>query len=401
MLTIPLNSAKYAAIEFPALVKNIDGALQCLGGPEKVKSALADSEAPPLSFRSSSQFPVPLEGDVSSGHSSLFNIVTDDSGNVTSVSHIGHVETTVSYPNMADFQCLPPETPLDDLLDLEDVPLNDIYFPASKYSRVNYIHSFNWDTLLKDVDMTGSVSEVVQELATTTALSVSPSSLSFDYLLSNEAPPQLDPCGRLTSMHSFSKVQELAHSCPIWLRAQIVDLITGPPITQLRAMIAHCFYAITNGPWRRTLCRKGYNPTRDPESRVYQSFDLRSADSLLIKELTGYTPTNNRVIVRLIDIKSEAVAALLAKPPSDTCTKLTGWFTSETWNEIKAELRTLFATEDDVRSDVSSTTNHLSVEKMIPVVKRGLRMVRPDLSRDDVTLEAPKGMDGHFVSSDS
>ncbi|KAK2197402.1 bifunctional Transcription factor IIIC subunit 5 [Babesia duncani] len=72
------------------------------------------------------------------------------------------------------------------------------------------------------------------------------------------------------------KLKDLFARRPIWLR-NAMDEFLPPNVTNWKRKMtfARVCFMFADGPWRGCMCRLGYDPRKDPESRKYQSIDFR------------------------------------------------------------------------------------------------------------------------------
>ncbi|MBA0709153.1 hypothetical protein Golax_024213 [Gossypium laxum] len=102
-------------------------------------------------------------------------------------------------------------------------------------------------------------------------------------------------------------------------------------------------YYFSNGPFRRFWIRKGYDPRKDPESRIYQRTDFRVpeplrnyADANVANNLTHkwgdlcsfqVFPYKFQMILQLFELDDDYIQQEIRKPPKlETCDPKTGWF---------------------------------------------------------------------------
>ncbi|XP_063913517.1 general transcription factor 3C polypeptide 5 [Zophobas morio] len=84
--------------------------------------------------------------------------------------------------------------------------------------------------------------------------------------------------------NGVSKIKQLFEERPIWTKAAIRH-ITGLTDEHSRIILPIVAYYFTNGPWRITWVKYGYDPRKDPKARIYQTLDyrIRTAESSKLK----------------------------------------------------------------------------------------------------------------------
>lgn len=89
---------------------------------------------------------------------------------------------------------------------------------------------------------------------------------------------------KLISTESYNRVEQLFKERPIWSR---LALTYESKITrdQLKYILPTLAYYYSNGPWRITWVRFGYDPRKNFESRYYQTFDYRLRNIIGVKEM--------------------------------------------------------------------------------------------------------------------
>ncbi|CRH00683.1 general transcription factor 3C polypeptide 5, putative [Plasmodium relictum] len=73
----------------------------------------------------------------------------------------------------------------------------------------------------------------------------------------------------------YSKVKLLFDIRPIWSKDVLLEHLENISTYCLKSCFSKiCFYFV-DGPWRRTYCKYGYDPRKDPSSYIYQTIDFR------------------------------------------------------------------------------------------------------------------------------
>ncbi|GAB68317.1 hypothetical protein PCYB_131920 [Plasmodium cynomolgi strain B] len=73
----------------------------------------------------------------------------------------------------------------------------------------------------------------------------------------------------------YKRVKDLFEVRPIWSKEVILEHLDNVSTYCLKSCFSRiCFY-FADGPWRRTYCKYGYDPRKDPSSYIYQTIDFR------------------------------------------------------------------------------------------------------------------------------
>ncbi len=109
-LTVPTTS--YSAVEYPGYVRNVDRAMQTLGGGEAIAASLrTQSSFLKLAFRPEDPSSHPLFGDRQETHNHLLLRISRrrgaPEGEAPSVSIAARVPVTFRFGGLCDFQFLP------------------------------------------------------------------------------------------------------------------------------------------------------------------------------------------------------------------------------------------------------------------------------------------------------
>ncbi|GAW82838.1 general transcription factor 3C polypeptide 5 [Plasmodium gonderi] len=94
----------------------------------------------------------------------------------------------------------------------------------------------------------------------------------------------------------YKKVKELFEVRPIWTKEVILEHLENVSTYCLKSCFSRiCFY-FADGPWRRTYCKYGYDPRKDPSSYIYQTIDFR--DNYFKEIKTKSANEISRIIVK-------------------------------------------------------------------------------------------------------
>ncbi|XP_065860853.1 uncharacterized protein [Euphorbia lathyris] len=151
-------------------------------------------------------------------------------------------------------------------------------------------------------------------------------------------------------------VAELFEERPIWPKDALTERLLVKNLkftiqTLRRLLVAVAYYFIA-GPFLRFWIRKGYDPRKDSDSRIYQRLDFRvppqlrsfsddsAADSLRHKweDLCKFQvfPYKFQTLLQLCELDDDYIQQEIKKPPKrTTCTYGTGWFLQQVHDSFR------------------------------------------------------------------
>ncbi|KAI4332044.1 hypothetical protein L6164_016985 [Bauhinia variegata] len=143
-------------------------------------------------------------------------------------------------------------------------------------------------------------------------------------------------------------VSRLFDERPIWPKQSITERLLDKGIKfshgVLRRLLSRIAYYFSSGPFLRFWIKKGYDPRKDPESRIYQRMDYRVPVPLR-NYCDAYSANNSKhrwedicafrifpfkfqTSLQLFELVDDYIQSEIRKPPMQTtCTFETGWFT--------------------------------------------------------------------------
>ncbi|PPR85262.1 hypothetical protein GOBAR_AA35430 [Gossypium barbadense] len=141
-------------------------------------------------------------------------------------------------------------------------------------------------------------------------------------------------------------VSKLFEERPIWPKESVTERLLQKGLKfshlVLKRLLLGVAYYFSNGPFRRFWIRKGYDPRKDPESRIYQRTDFRVPEPLRnyadasVANLTHkwgdlcsfqVFPYKFQMILQLFELDDDYIQQEIRKPPKlETCDPKTGWF---------------------------------------------------------------------------
>ncbi|KAK8583523.1 hypothetical protein V6N13_108876 [Hibiscus sabdariffa] len=142
-------------------------------------------------------------------------------------------------------------------------------------------------------------------------------------------------------------VSKLFDERPIWPKESITERLLEKGLkfshVVLKRLLLRVAYYFSNGPFLRFWIRKGYDPRKDPDSRIYQRTDFRVPEPLRsyadanaannLKHKWGHLcsfqvfPYKCQTFLQLFELDDEYIQQEIRKPPKVvTCDSKTGWF---------------------------------------------------------------------------
>uniref|UniRef100_A0A803KTX3 Transcription factor IIIC subunit 5 HTH domain-containing protein n=1 Tax=Chenopodium quinoa TaxID=63459 RepID=A0A803KTX3_CHEQI len=149
-------------------------------------------------------------------------------------------------------------------------------------------------------------------------------------------------------------VSKLFDERPIWTRSSIHERLCKGGLKfgdhMLKRLLFRSAYYFGSGPFHRFWIRKGYDPRKDPESRIYQRIDFRVPPSLRgycdaasgkkhnWEDLCAFRvfPYKCQTYFQLSELADDYIQNEIRKPLNHTvCTCSTGWYTSYVLDSLR------------------------------------------------------------------
>ncbi|EEB14902.1 conserved hypothetical protein [Pediculus humanus corporis] len=272
-------------IHYPGVVKNISNVLETLGGIRTISSTYSEKNRRlELRWRPQDSFCKPTYGSRKSVVAIVLKIKykkkKNNEGRVLSYQSIGCVTEEYKFSNLCDFQFLPTskdECIYDKIvpsgLDLNWLNSDAPYFlPPPTFSRFDTVQSFNFSKNLGEDDKSNVIGRLTRKRYGCTKC------LTFDNPEVPEFPKNIPAGGicsaRIVSSETLQLLKQLFQERPIYSKSAIRS-ISKVPLIQLKCLLPCVAYYFINGPWRSLWVRFGYDPRKDPKSRIYQTLDYR------------------------------------------------------------------------------------------------------------------------------
>ncbi|XP_024024632.1 general transcription factor 3C polypeptide 5 isoform X2 [Morus notabilis] len=161
-------------------------------------------------------------------------------------------------------------------------------------------------------------------------------------------------------------VSKLFDERPIWIKHSVNERLVDKGYNvvdhMLRRLLSRVAYYFSSGPFLRFWIKKGYDPRKDPDSRIYQRIDFRVHPSLRSycdanvtnqgkkeKQRWGdictfqVFPVKCQTSLQLFELADDYIQQEIRKPPSQkTCTPGTGWFSSTVHDSLRHRISIRF-----------------------------------------------------------
>ncbi|KAL6532781.1 hypothetical protein OROGR_013741 [Orobanche gracilis] len=207
-------------------------------------------------------------------------------------------------------------------------------------------------------------------------------------------------------------VCELFDERPIWVKHSLAEHLLDRGIfvvnKVLRRLLFIAAYYFSNGPYLRFWIRKGYDPRKDPESRIYQRTDFRVPPSLRsycdTNELSGLKckwedicafrvfPRKCQLSLQLFELKDDYIQQEIRKPASQgNCSLQTGWFSAHVLDTLRLRVAQRFLTvypESGAESLLKNFSKRFERSKIVQLNMTGSKVDGKEKLADKEVLEA-------------
>lgn len=143
---------------------------------------------------------------------------------------------------------------------------------------------------------------------------------------------------------------------PIWIKDSLIERLQDKGLQfgghMLRRLLFRTAYYFSNGPFLRFWIRKGYDPRKDPESRIFQRTDFRVPPSLRSycdnhiapgvkhkwQDLCAFRvfPYKCQTSLQLFELVDDYIQQEIRKPSTqENCSLATGWFSSHVLDSLR------------------------------------------------------------------
>ncbi|XP_048439763.1 general transcription factor 3C polypeptide 5 isoform X2 [Pyrus x bretschneideri] len=150
---------------------------------------------------------------------------------------------------------------------------------------------------------------------------------------------------------------------PIWPKESLTERLLDKGFNFsdhiLRRLLSRVAYYFSRGPFLRFWIKKGYDPRKDPDSRIYQKIDYRvrpplqsycdanSANQLKHRweDICAFRvfPYKCHTTLQLFELGDDYIQEQIRKPPAQTtCSSETGWFSYNMLENLKDRVKVRF-----------------------------------------------------------
>ncbi|KAL3619231.1 hypothetical protein CASFOL_036801 [Castilleja foliolosa] len=206
-------------------------------------------------------------------------------------------------------------------------------------------------------------------------------------------------------------VCELFEERPIWIKHSLSEhlLARGIKVVNivLRRLLFMAAYYFSNGPYLRFWIRKGYDPRKDPESRIYQRTDFRVPPSLRsycdTTQISGLNcswedicsfrvfPRKCQLSFQLLELQDDFIQQEIKKPASqENCSLQTGWFSAQMIDTLRLRVAQRFLSvypEAGAESLLKTVSKRFEKSKRSHMNKPDLKVGREEKQADKEVLE--------------
>lgn len=301
---------KLVCVQYPGIVKNVDKAIETLGGLEQLQIATGNVKTNlELNFRPTSLYSKPSVSEKDTKPLLLVKVRYKKSeenekatNEVIDYNVVGMSALSFKFNRLCDFQYLPllPKEPTEKEDQLEyiykkivpstlpsanwindnaDVPL---FFPPTTFSKLNSSNNslhFERSNFYKGKFTEDTYQKIKQQHTHKRKENVTNCTHMLTFEEDIPQQPSAENVERLFRFtNGLDKLKELFEERPIWSR-QALLYDTGFTVEQLKHILPKVAYYYLNGPWRVMWIRFGYNPKKDPNAKIYQTLDIRIRSS--------------------------------------------------------------------------------------------------------------------------
>uniref|UniRef100_A0A5B7B3E5 General transcription factor 3C polypeptide 5-like n=1 Tax=Davidia involucrata TaxID=16924 RepID=A0A5B7B3E5_DAVIN len=185
---------------------------------------------------------------------------------------------------------------------------------------------------------------------------------------------------------------------PIWIKDSLAERLLDKGLKfgdlMLRRLLFRTAYYFSNGPFLRFWIKKGYDPRKDPESRIYQRIDFRVPPSLRSycdaniaaglkhrwEDICAFRvfPYKCQTSLQLFELADDYIQQEIRKPSNQaTCTCATGWFSSRVLDILRLRVAVRFLSvypNTGVEALLRSASERFEKSKKIQICMKDLRL---------------------------
>lgn len=188
-------------------------------------------------------------------------------------------------------------------------------------------------------------------------------------------------------------VCELFDERPIWIKQSLSEHLSNKGLkigdNTMKMLLFVAAYYFSNGPFLKFYIRRGYDPRKDSESRIYQRIDFRVPPALRTycdkgiasgskhkwEDLCAFRvfPYKCQTSFQLYELADDYIQQEIKKPLTQpTCTLATGWFPTNILDTLRLCVSVRFLSvypDPGAECLLKSTSLRLEKSKRKPVIK--------------------------------
>ncbi|XP_954315.1 uncharacterized protein TA20780 [Theileria annulata] len=284
---------KFVVVAVPGVISpdsNGDEILRAIGGKEGLRSVLNGEKSEQLILRfgidSTSSF-VPANTYEDNIPCKLVAKAKLWKSGKCTIDLLGPVVDYFSFSHPSDFLHLSLQPVVAGELVGEKLVSNVPNIPPPIFTKIDMI-----DQLFNKSLSSGSTSSTSQKVKKYSSGSIFSSVARFEDVNVpltplNLALPSPDPT-------LMSYLENLFNKRKLWLRSALDEFLpTGYSNWKKRTSFSRICYIFSDGPWRGCMCKLGYDPRKDRNSRFYQTIDFRDPHYRTISWKTGRRSLSN------------------------------------------------------------------------------------------------------------
>ncbi|KAI8059456.1 RNA polymerase III transcription factor IIIC subunit-domain-containing protein [Gongronella butleri] len=302
---LPVGNRLFFCVEYPGIVKNVDRAIDTLGGYKAIIQAYQgkDHHRMEMKYRPNDPFCHTINGNVLPSSRLLLKVTRrrrkdqpeEDAQITTEI--LGIVPYTCRFRSMADFQYVVPATdPIKQLThDLRDVnvegikqfqeristelPENQQNLPPPAFVMMETPSTYDYKqnapiVRVRVLQPDGSYKmKLVNKNQVKASLLTS---IVFEATNVPEASLKHLPTPQGAVIEVNARLREAFEDRPIWSKAALRGYLGPKDSKLLDECLPYFAYCFQNGPWRECWVRYGLDPRKSKEYGIYQQMDFRS-----------------------------------------------------------------------------------------------------------------------------
>jgi general transcription factor 3C polypeptide 5 (transcription factor C subunit 1) len=309
---------KLMSVEFPGVIEDLENMMSMIGGLDSLERTFHKEERLQLRFRPEDVYAHAVHGDLIPVHQMMVKfrrkLITYDDGSEEEITEpviIGAIEQSYVFQSLCDFQYLPmkridqsssPSNPSyvsirDQLIPSDPYDYENLHnkeFNASAplfilptlFSRFDSVIDYHFSNgpEFESTDQSKEVvdqreKQVIGKIRKSRSIKAHDFSFKFTQEVPKEASPEIKKAIEtgmegMFNKQLFEKVQKCFEEKPLWTRIHLMYILDCKH-SELKYVLPVVSFFWSDGPFKHTWNRFGYDPRLDKESRKYQTIDFR------------------------------------------------------------------------------------------------------------------------------